>query len=156
MDNSRSQPSLKLPTIPKDAEKKAGATKTEFLTFLFALLKGATVEGIISTEPTPFDLAKITAQIDDLIAANEVAHGKVRHQVLDAVSNGPIVVTFPDIGTTLYSVDVAFVTPNEDYTKIQWAIVAESKKTNQVTLRIDGQAGPFQLEVTIRELKEIT
>ncbi len=154
MDNLFSRPTIKIPAVPSDAESKAGTSKSDLIRFIFKLLKGSTVEGITPSEPTPHDLGAIVTNVQQLRADyDKLLAAKVRHQILDAVSNGQMVVAFQDIGTTNYQVSVAYVTPNIDWQPISWGIIADSKKTNQVGIRLDGHSGKFQIEVTIRELK---
>lgn len=155
MDNQTSAPTLELPVIPSDFEKKCGSSKTDFLKAAFELLSGAKITGI-NQDPQPYDLAAITSQMDTNTAAiNDLQQRKVRRQILQGVNNGLVVVPFQDIGTLNYSVEVAYVTPNVNFDPIQWSIIEDSKKTNQVQLRLDGRSGAFHIEVTITSMDGI-
>lgn len=154
MDNLFSKPTLELPEVPPDFEKAAGITKTDFLRAVFALLGGTTIKGINIDEPTPYDLAALSATVESILSDFDRLDVEIRRAVLDGVNNGAVIVPFQDIGTNNYQVDVAFLTPNINFDPIQWSIVDGSKTTSQVTLRLDGRVGPFKIEVTIRELKD--
>jgi hypothetical protein len=150
MDNEFSAPSLVLPAVPSDFEKKCGTSKTDFVNAVFELLESAKIAGLEPSEPLPYDLAALSAQVETNTAAIAKLNLRtIRRQILAGVNNGLVVVPFQDIGTVNYSVGLAYVTPNINFDPIQWSIVANSKQTNQVQLRLDGRSGTFQIEVTI-------
>lgn len=156
MDNTNSAPLLELPTVPSDFEAKCGTTKTDLVKAIFQLLQGAKISGINSESPSPYDLAAITAQTEsNSKAIATLEQRKIRRAILNGVSNGVVVVTFQDIGTENYEVELAYVTPNENFDPIQWSIIENTKTSQQVQLRLDGRSGAFHIEVTITSMDGI-
>lgn len=156
MDNQNSRPSIVPPSVPADANSRAGTSKSDLIEYIFELLRGATITGIQSDQPTPYDLAALTNQV----TAHEVEIDKIkdrtpRRVIVSGVNDGPQIVTFQDVGTTNYQVDASWVTPNVNFGAIQWSIIDGSKLSSQVTLRIDGSAGAYMLEVTITPMDGI-
>lgn len=151
MDNVNSQPAIIPPTVPGDFESKAGASKSDLARALFELLAGAKIAGIVLSEPSPFDLSSLAAQVETLQAAvDEILQRKIRRVVVAGIANGILIVPFQDIGSVNYQVDVAFVSPNTDLPdSLMWSIIEGSKATSQVALRINGNATSMDIEVTI-------
>lgn len=151
MEQQTSQPALTLPAIPTNFDTLAGTSKADFAAALFEILKGAVISGIISSSPTPYDLAAIVSDITQLKLDVAAVSKPIRRITVSGVNNGEITVPFQDVGTTNYQVDVAFVwTAGGAFPAIQWAIVGGSKLSSQVKIRCDGTAATFDLEVTIR------
>ena len=151
MDNSNSQPSIVLPVIPADFESAAGTSKTDFLKAAFALIAASEITGIQSNEPSPYDIGVLAGYIKTILAdLDEIKKRRVRRVFMAGISNGVVIAPFPDIGTTDYQVDVAFVTVDTDLpNSLMWAIIKDSKSSNQVSLRINGNAAQMDLEITI-------
>lgn len=156
-ENPSSQPTLLLPVIPADFETKCGTSKTDFAKAIFQLLASASVTGITPTGGTPYDLARIQSQLEALqTTVDKTVARTPRRVIMNGVINGIIVVPFQSLPSTNYQVDVAFSTPNETLPDaLQWSIVAGTKTVNQVTLRINGNAGTYGLEVTITPMDGI-
>ena len=155
-DNEFSQPSLVLPSIPPDFEAKCGSSKTDLIAAVFQLLAGSKIAGVNPVNPTPYDLASLSAQVQgNTDAINNLQLRKIRRAILAGANNGVVVVPFQSIGTTNYQVDLAYVTPNTNFDPIQWSIVENSKQDAQVTLRLDGRSGAFDIEVTITSMEGI-
>lgn len=121
------------------------------------MLRGATITGIQSEQPTPYDLAAIQKQVEKHESSITKLEDRTPRRVTVAgVNNGLVIVPFQDVGTTNYQVDVAFIWPSgSSFPEINWAVVAGSKQTNQVSLRCDGSVGTFTLEVTITPLDNL-
>lgn len=151
MENQTSQPALELPAIPSDFEARAGTSRTDFVSALFDLLASARITGIVSSTPTPYDLAAIVNDIAEIQAAITAGIKTIRRITVGGVNNGEVTVPFQDIGTTNYQVDVAFVWTSGGAfpSGLNWAVVGGSKTATQVKIRCDGAAATFDLEVTI-------
>jgi hypothetical protein len=150
MDNANSQPQIQTPTVPVDFEAKAGTSKSDFARAILQLLSGAKIIGITPDAPSPYDLAALTASVEDLQQEMDKVNRPIRRITMQGVNNGQIIVPFQDIGTKNYSVSVAYVTPSgTNFDPIQWSIVENSKQTSQVTIRCDGRSATFPIEVTI-------
>lgn len=148
MDNLFSQPTLKLPAIPDDFEATAGATRLDFAKALFKLLASATIEGINPTSPQSFDVSNLIQRIQVL----EANHPPKMRAILKAgVTDTTLVVGFADIGTSDYFVNVEFVTPDAGINTVTWSVVDGSKTSNEVKVRIDGNASTYQIIITIVE-----
>ena len=156
MDNANSQPAIVTPEIPTDFESKAGTSKTELAAAILALVRTSKITGIQPDQPSPYDLAALTSQVEGHeTRIVKLESRKIRRVSLNGVNNGLVVVPFQDIGTTDYKVDLAYVTPNVNFDPIQWSIIEGSKLSNQVQLRLDGRSGTFQIEVTIESMAGI-
>lgn len=148
MDNQFSQPTIQTPEVPDDFEAKAGSTRKDFAVALFDLLKSAIILGIIPTSPQSYDLVSLIQRVD---ALESQAPPKMRAIAKVGVINATIDVAFPDIGTTNYSVNVEFLTPDTNINTVTWSVVDGSKATNQVRVRIDGDASTYSIVVHILE-----
>lgn len=148
MDNVFSQPALELPEVPADFEAKAGSSKTDLVKAIFTLLKSATISGINQSSPQPYDLAALEKQVTEL--QDQATKTPIIRSVLKAgVTNGNITAAFEDVGTTNYLVSVEPVVPDGDINTVTWAVIDNSKKTNEVTIRIDGTGATYQFLVSI-------
>lgn len=148
MDNSFTQPTLELPEIPSDFEARAGTSRLDFLRAVFELLKSTRVAGIIQSSPQPYDLSTLQARIEQL-ESNPVP--KMRSVLKDGVTDASIIVAFEDIGTTDYFVNVVPITEDTNINTFTWSVVDNSQQTNQVTIRVDGNASTYKLLVNIIE-----
>lgn len=157
MDNQNSQPALVTPAVPPDFDIASGSSRGDFARALFALLDTAKITGIISEEPTPFDIGVLAGQIQTIQAAvDKLVARTPRRVTMVGIANGILIVPFPDVGTTDYQVDVAFVSPNTDLPDaLMWSIIKNSKSSNQVSLRINGNAAAMDIEVTITPMAGI-
>lgn len=157
MDNITSQPALVPPTVPADFDAAAGNSKSDLTRAIFALLASSKITGIQASEPNPFDLGTLAGQVASLQAAvDKIVARTPRRVVMAGIVNGIVIVPFPDIGTTDYQVDVAFVSPNTDLPdSLMWSIIKNSKSSNQVSLRINGNAAAMDLEITITPMNNI-
>jgi hypothetical protein len=150
MDNANSQPQIQTPTVPVDFEAKAGTSKSDFARAIMQLLQGAKIIGITPDAPSPYDLAALTSSVQILEEKVANIDRPIRRISMQGVNNGVIIVPFQDIGTENYAVSLAYVIAsgtNPD--PIQWCIVQNSKKTDQVTLRLDGKSSDYPVEITI-------
>lgn len=148
MDNQFSQPALLLPAIPSDFESKAGSSRVDFARALFSLLASARITGINPTSPQPYDLTTLQAAVEELQASPQP---KFRSILKDGVANASIIVPFADIGTEAYFVNVVFVTPDTNINTVTWSVVDDSQQSDQVTIRIDGDASTYGILVNIIE-----
>lgn len=156
MDNQNARPTLQPPNVPADFESSAGTSRTDFATALLELLKESTIEGVNPENPTSFDFSALQAQVTALEADMQNIKARTpRRVIMSGVTNGLVVVPFQDVGTANYQVDLAFVTPNVNFPAINWAIINGSKKSDQVQLRIDGDAGSYSMEITITPMDGI-
>lgn len=155
MDNQYSQPAIQRPALPPDFEAKAGTSKSDLANAILDMIAQAKITGIVPSEPSPYDLAALTSQVDNLQKEVDKGIRKVRRVTMQGVNNGLVVVPFQDIGTNNYEVELAYLTPNVNFDPIQWSIIEDSKKSNQVELRLDGRSGAFSIEVTITAMDGI-
>lgn len=140
-------PNLKLPTVPEDFASTT-SSKAAFAKELFDLLKSATIEGINETAPTPYDLTNLQNRVEVLEATKTPA---MRSVLKDGVNTGLLTVAFADIGTDDYFVNVEAITPDGTINVVTWSVVENSKKTNEVKVRIQGNGSTYQFLVTIVE-----
>ena len=140
-------PNLKLPNVPADFGLTT-SSKSEFATALFELLKSATIEGINETAPSPYDLTNLQNRVEVLEATKTPA---MRSVLKDGVNDSTLTVAFADIGTDDYFVNVEAVTPDSGINTVTWSVVENSKKTNEVKIRVDGTGSTYQFLVTIVE-----
>ncbi len=148
MDNVFSQPGLDLPEIPSDFESKAGSSRVDFVKAIWELLATARIKGITPTSPQPYDLTSLQAAVEEL---QQNPQPKFRSVLKDGVANATITVAFPDIGTAAYFVNVVFVTPDTNINTVTWSVVDNSQTTNEVKIRIDGDASTYKVLVNIIE-----
>jgi len=157
MDNSTSQPAYVPPAVPPDTEIAAGTSRTDFTRFLLTLISTGKITGIVNSEPTPFDLGTLAGQVQTLQAAvDKVLARTPRFITMAGIANGILIVPFLDIGTTDYSVQASFVSPNTDLPdSLMYSIIQDSKSSNQVSLRINGNASHMNIEVVITPMNNI-
>jgi hypothetical protein len=151
LDNQNSKPSIVPPALPVNFEQMAGTSKSDFARAILELMKSATIDGIQSDSPTPYDLSALQQSVQNLEGdVDKLKLRTPRRITVPASGNALIVVPFQDVGTDDYQVDAAWVTPNAPLSGTKWSIVAGSKKSNQVSLRVHGiDADTYTLEVTI-------
>lgn len=153
MTNSFSQVTIKVPTIPADFEAKAGTTKTDLAEAILALISGSQLNGVNLDSPDNFDLNEINNRLKSV--EEGVINAKVQQRIveLNGIANGLLTIPFAEMPTANYSVNVAFVTPNTNINTVTWSVIQGSKQVSQCQIRIDGDANPYKLEVTITEIK---
>jgi hypothetical protein len=156
MHNQNARPAIVPPVVPSNIETLVGTSKSDFVKAILDLVAQSTITGINQENPDSFDISSIQQTLEeqgeDIAALNARTPRRI---IQDGVSNGIVVVPFPDIGTINYQVSLAYVTPNVNFDPIQWSIVENEKKTNQVMLRLDGRSGTFEIEVTITPMDGI-
>lgn len=113
--------------------------------------------GINLEQPNNFDLAAIQNRlttVENTANSSKLKQRNVRISGIDGSTAGaPLVIPFDDIGTTNYSVNAIFIVPTSLGINCTWALLDNSKQTNQVTLSIRGNASTYFVELQIIELK---
>jgi hypothetical protein len=140
MNNIESEPSLLLPEIPTNFEALAGTSRTDFAKAIFELLAGAKISGI-NVEPSPYDLAALTAQVNQMqLDVNLLKARKVLKFSITVTSNNERVISFgQDLGTTNYTVTAVYTSPKgANIPTVTWSVV--DKQSTYVTIRQDGTA----------------
>lgn len=154
MDNVYSSVTIKPPVVPADFEGMAGTTKADLAAAILKLVAESIVAGINQEQPSSFDLNAINNRLNEIENELDIADIKSRTIRMDAVTNATLTVPFEDMGTDNYTVDAAFIVPDAtDINTVTWALIIDSKKSNQCKLRIDGTAAAYEIEVRILENK---
>jgi tRNA uridine 5-carbamoylmethylation protein Kti12 len=155
-DNTNSKPILVPPSLPQDFEKMAGSSKTDFANALLYILRQSTIDGIQPSQPSDYDISALTKQVEVQQAdLDKIKARTPRRKTIAAVNASTVIVEFDDVGTDVYEVTGTWLGENVNFATVNWSVVTGSKQSNQVTIRFDGNASPYALEVTITPMHNI-
>lgn len=154
MDNQFSQVTIEIPTVPADFDATAGNTKRDFAVALLDLVSKAQLLGINLEQPNNFDLATIQSRLTTIENTANSSKLKQRTIRISGIDSGALVVPFDDIGTTNYWVNLIVIVPSAALANtVTWALLDNSKQTNQCTLHIKGTGSIYTFEIHILEIK---
>lgn len=150
MTNQNSRPSIEPAAIPPDFEATAGNTRTTYLQAISSWLRGAAITGINEDTAESVDAASLQKQINDLQYSVESLLSRTpRRIVSNVIAGSKLIVSFQELQTKNYSIDVTFVEAASlpAYTSLSYYVYYESKKTNQFEMKV--LSSPASLPVTI-------
>lgn len=153
MTNVYSQVTAKVPEVPADFEARAGTTKSDLARAILQLVSQSEFNGINLDSPDNFDLNEINNRLTATEEGVTKATRAQRVVSMSGIANGLLTIPFDPMPTNNYQVDLIFVTPNTNINTVTWSLIENSKATNQCQVRIDGNANPYKIEVTITEVK---
>jgi hypothetical protein len=141
---------IETPEVPEDF-----GPGREFAQKLLELIRQINIIYNPVTNPDTFDAAKLTQQVADLNARVDKGYKKTRKIIVNCITDSEVPVVFEDIGTTLYSVLPILIVPTGTPTPspASIALVADKKTTSSCVLYCKGALSPFQMEVTILEIR---
>lgn len=152
MDNTNSQATIKVPTLPSNAEAEMGTSKTDLVQYVLDLIAKSQITGLNEAGASSLDLNAINTKVTSL--ESDVAALNLRKPLkTTAAGVNSAVVTVPlpvVLSSNLYDVNMVFVGGSGAMAAgLRWSVVSGSKTTSQFQVRIDGDATALGLDFTI-------